>query len=84
MKKEYSTPDVVFESFMLSTTIAGSCETQIDTHSQGACGYYMEGVGIAFTEGVAGCRVTITDDMSLAFNGFCYHVPIDSNNLFNS
>ena len=84
MKKQYSTPDVVFESFSLSTTIAGNCEVRIDTQSQGTCGYYMEGVGVAFIEGVTGCRVPITDDMSLAFNGFCYHVPTANSNLFNS
>jgi hypothetical protein len=84
MKKKYSTPEIVFESFALSTTIAGNCEKSVNTQSQGVCGYFMEGVGMAFTENVTGCSVVITDDMSLAFNGYCYHVPVDNQNLFNS
>ena len=83
MKRKYSAPDVVFESFALSTSI-GNCEVKTNTESQGICGYHMEGVGWAFIEGITGCHVGFSDEMSLAFNGFCYHVPIDSKNLFNS
>ena len=30
------------------------------------------------------CLVPITDEQSLMFNGFCYHVPVENSNLFNS
>jgi hypothetical protein len=84
MKKKYSTPDVVFESFTLSNTIAGSCEVKTDTQSQGNCGYPMPGAGWVFITGMTGCGVGITDEMSLALNGFCYHVPAENQSLFNS
>ena len=84
MKKVYSAPNIVFENFTLCNSIALNCEVKTDTKSQGDCGYAMEGVGWVFIVGMTGCGVGITDDMSLQFNGFCYHVPVENQSLFNS
>jgi hypothetical protein len=84
VKKRYSKPDIAFESFSLSTSIAGNCEFKTDSHSDGECGFYMDAVGVVFVIGVDACQVPITDELSLKYNGFCYHVPIGSSNLFNS
>ena len=84
MKKTYSKPDIAFESFSLSTSIAGNCEVKTDTKGGGECGYPMDGLGMLFVVGMNVCNVPITDEQSLKYNGFCYHVPTEKNNLFNS
>lgn len=84
MKKPYTKPDVVYESFTLCTSIA-NCEIKVDGMNQGNCGYAYSG-GIIFTQEVVGCQPqnggTVMFDS--ANNGLCYHVPIESRNLFNS
>lgn len=82
MKKQYSKPDILFESFTLSTSIAGSCETVLDNPSANQCGIKM-GFKTYFTESVAGCSTDVIDG-SGDLNGLCYHVPFDTNNVFNS
>lgn len=85
MKKKYSRPDIAFESFSLSTSIAGNCEFKTDTKGGGECGYPMDGLGMLFLTSMSNvCTTMITDDMNLSFNGFCYHVPMENANLFNS
>ena len=88
MKKTYSKPDIAFESFSLSTSIAGNCEVKTDTKAGGECAYPMDGLGNVFLTTIHACRVVggtpITDEQSLVFNGFCYHVPTENRNLFNS
>ena len=83
MKKVYNKPEIMFEDFTLSTSIAGGCEIRTNTPSEGACGYPYEGGNgqTLFTNGVTDCQIKIDDDPT---NGFCYHVPVDSNNIFNS
>ena len=84
MKKKYSQPDIAFESFSLATSIAGNCEVKTDTKGGGECAYPMDGVGDVFVIGINACLVPVTDEQSLVFNGFCYHVPVENSNLFNS
>ncbi len=85
MKKVYSKPEIMFEDFTLSTSIAGGCEIRTNTPSAGACGYpYEGGNGQTLFTAQAGtdiCNIAVNDDLS---NGFCYHVPIDTKNIFNS
>lgn len=87
MKRVYIKPEIVFESFTLSTNIAGDCEPPyVTTATEGACGVPGSAPGIMlFTIGVDGSNCTfpgpadhITDD------GFCYHNPSEDHNLFNS
>ena len=84
MKKKYSRPDIAFESFSLSSSIAGNCEVKTDTKGGGECGYPLDGLGSIFLLNMGDCVVKITDEQSLNFNGFCYHIPTENSNLFNS
>ena len=83
MKKEYSAPEIIFESFALTTSIAGGCEYKTHSPSQGNCGYPYEGGNgdKLFTGLVSDCDIPIDDNEE---NLFCYHVPVDSMNIFNS
>lgn len=85
MKKTYSQPDIMFECFSLSTSIAGDCEVRTKSPSKEQCSLLMDGLGNVFLLGMINCNGTqITDDMSEAMNGFCYHVPSENHTLFNS
>ena len=86
MKKTYCKPEIMFESFTLSTNIAGDCEVKIYTPNNTSCGYQPEGLSYKiFISGISDCEApgnqVVNDD---ANNGFCYHVPIETNTLFNS
>lgn len=81
MKKQYSQPDIYFENFSLSTSIA-ACGVRVGTVNNGECGLPY-GNRIVFTHDVVGCAMKV-EDGSPQFNGLCYHVPIDANALFNS
>lgn len=85
MKKYYEAPRIEFEDFSLSTNIAGTCELVTDNPSSAAsCAYVYDDRGIethVFTEGVSGCHHKPAGGI---YNGFCYHVPSENGNLFNS
>lgn len=82
MKKAYSTPDILFDSFALSQNIAAACAQNVNTQYTGVCGVPF-GNKMVFTMGTSGCRVKI-EDGSPVFNYLCYHIPVDQNKLFNS
>lgn len=84
MKKRYSKPEIMFEDFSVSNSIAGGCNAIISGHSYGTCPYktmdeFLGEVNI-FIEDFAVCTTVEADG---EHNGICYHVPYD-NNLFNS
>lgn len=80
MKKYYEAPRIEFEDFSLSTSISAGCELVTPLPSnEGNCGYPIRG-GIVFVEGTQ-CTNHPQDGMH---NGFCYHVPSENGNLFNS
>lgn len=81
MKKAYSKPQILFEDFTLSTNIAAGCEVRVEGHSSGTCGYKMGGGIVVFVSAETGCN---THEPDGDLNGLCYHVPIETNNLFNS
>lgn len=82
MRKTYSKPEILFEDFSLSISITVGCDVQNTTPSQDQCGVYFEGVGNVFITGMAACSDFPVDNGE--FNGFCYHVPFDDKNIFNS
>lgn len=86
MKKEYRKPEIVFESFALSTNIAASCAIDTDQHSQNVCGIYLPGIGNVFADDVNVCtKIVRPDDPgNTLYNQYCYHVPTDARSLFNS
>ena len=79
MRKAYVKPEIMFESFTLSTNIAAGCEYKNGLHARGYCGYETRN-GVVFTEDVQGCKYTQPDTNDT----LCYHVPNDSYNIFNS
>ena len=83
MKKLYSKPEIAFESFTLSTNVAGDCNKIIDAQSKGSCGIPGSAPNMAlFVQGVTGCQVW--DDDGKDDDGYCYHVPDGVPVLFNS
>lgn len=71
MKKVYSKPDIIFESFSLSQNIAASCEYTDPKDPS----LYMTGKGFAFTN-ESNCQYQVPDQAGGdgEFNGICYHV----------
>lgn len=87
MKKTYSKPEIMFEGFAMSTNIAAGCETTSSLPSYNVCGYPTRGGNVFTSEigGANGCTVTnVTEPYSTGNNTFCYHVPDDWHNIFNS
>lgn len=83
MKKTYSKPQIMFESFSLSTSIAGACGVKADAPAAGTCGVDYGFMGTIFLTNVAGCSTGVGIDDGF-FNDICYHVPVENQNLFNS
>ena len=87
MKKQYTAPEIFFEDFTLSQSIAGGCESIVNNASKGNCAVLGSGNIGVFTDGINGCDYDPKDlpgGKEDQWNGFCYHVPTDANNLFNS
>ena len=89
MKKKYSAPVILFESFQMSTNIAGGCEAQAQTHgsySEAGCGYLL-GTEIVFGTDLTGCQGGDRYRQvapNTGFDSVCYHVPSENSNIFNS
>lgn len=80
MKKTYSKPDIVFEDFSLSSSIAGTCNVIVNNSVENSCAYFDERNNkYVFTNEIAACTTKNQDG-----DGICYHIPLESNDLFNS
>ena len=86
MKKVYTKPEIMFESFTLSENIAGDCEQIYSLHALDICGIPdANGVGdTIFNVSASGTDCIVPGGDSDTYNGFCYHIPTETNNLFNS
>ncbi len=83
MKKKYSAPEILFESFTMSTNIAGDCEAKPQTQVKySSCGIDFGGY-IVFAVNYNGCS-SMQVDFDDEYGGICYHVPSENNNIFNS
>jgi hypothetical protein len=84
MKKTYSKPDVLFDSFSLCNSIAGACEVKTNLPSQGGCGLQF-GADTIFLKDIEGCAIN-PDFFGMAEGTDipCYHVPMETNSLFRS
>ena len=81
MKKAYSKPQILFESFEISQSIAGSCE-EIVNAMPGSCGLVLFPGKTLFTSEMVGiCNTTPSPGQ---FDDLCYDVPSDNNNVFSS
>ena len=87
MKKIYTKPQIYFESFSLSTNIASDCDVPFALAAKDICAIPdasgLPEMGI-FNLTVAGTQCGVHGDGNEEYNGFCYHVPVETNNLFNS
>jgi hypothetical protein len=80
MKKAYSKPDVLFDSFSMSQSIANACEIRAN-HQKGICGVvFTESITI-FNSDARACTLRYEDEQ---YDGLCYHVPHESYNVFQS
>ena len=80
MKKTYSKPEFIFESFRLSANIAVGCEEVYKHYAEYECAYEVTGVGKVFLQEMVNCEYKGADgDYSI-----CYHNPTDGTNLFTS
>lgn len=85
MKKVYSKPMVAIERFTLSTNIAGDCEKPFSLQAQFVCGIPDEnGLGMKIFNPSLGGDCVIPGEDNAKYDGFCYHVPTETNELFNS
>ena len=82
MKKTYTKPEIMFESFSFSTNIAGDCGILNGTSAEDVCGYLDYGGDMIFLTGVHGCVIQIEQDAPNS--KICYHNPSDLNRLFTS
>ena len=86
MKKSYTKPEIVYESFLMSTNIAGNCESIVGNPSKGACPVKGTGDINMFSGTLSFCDFAPEDMGGVVdeWDGACYHVPTEYNNLFNS
>ena len=85
MKKEYSPPEIIFDSFALNENIASvnsNCDRNLTGHYSGSCGLQF-GNRVIFTVAASGCTFKVQDGSPMA-NGLCYHIPTGGNKIFNS
>ena len=86
MKKAYTKPEIVFESFSLSQNIAAGCEEKIEGPSAGNCGVdFVPGQTIFFDSMVGVCNISLQEgDPYNQHDSLCYHTFADTANIFNS
>ena len=82
MKKSYLKPQIVFDSFMLSESIATHC-TAISHQAEKMCAVQLSGsfgdMSLFYSE-VPGCTTTTPSLLDTV----CYDVPNDTRNVFSS
>ena len=86
MKKAYSKPDILFESFSMATSIAAGCEVKLDTQAAYVCGVKFDNVTL-FTNEVTNCKSgdgLVIAEGDKMYNKLCYHNPYEANNVFAS
>ena len=78
MRKAYEKPQILFEDFSLSASIASGCEYEPDDPM-----LELPGEGFVFVEK---CGVPVVGNIGGdgEYNGICYHVPNGTVNVFGS
>ena len=83
MKRIYTKPEILFENFSSSASVASGCGT-LATYQSGVCPYETLYAGVQlfiFTGEVSACT---TKEQDGDYNGICYHVPSETYTLFTS
>lgn len=86
MKKTYVKPDIVFESFMLCTSIATTC-VFVAHSTPNSCPYVEEWDGepiSIFSSSMSRCDFKDDDGEQDPYDRICYHNPSSLNNVFGS
>ena len=78
MKTTYQKPDIMFDNFTLTTSIAASCSRIAGSPSLNSCGFIDAGENL-FYSGWAGC-----EDVYDTFTETSYATFVELFNLFNS
>ena len=81
MRKKYSKPDIMYEDFTPSTSIAAGCEEKANLVEY-ECGVKYDDE-MLFTSELGVCTLPI-EVMPEPFDRICYHVPEPGNNVFTS
>ena len=81
MKKVYSKPNIVYEDFSPSTSIAAGCQYEADVVMY-ECGIEYD-TDMLFILDVEACNLPV-EMMSGVFDEICYHNPSPGNNVFTS
>lgn len=76
MKKTYNKPQIIFESFEFTTSIAAGCQFLTDTKSDANSCVYTENGNTIFLDACG------FDEETLEI--LCYHVPTEDYIIFNS
>lgn len=85
MRRKYEAPEILFEDFSISTSIAGNCEHIIGNQSRGTCGLTGFGPKPIFTSDFpTACKKEVVDGGATGLDGLCYHIPSSDYNIFNS
>ncbi len=79
MKKVYTKPAIVFDSFELAQSIAAGCAIQ-QSFAEYVCAVKIPGWGDETVYNDGTCYWT-SDDMK---SSICYHAPLDTNNVYTS
>jgi hypothetical protein len=79
MKKNYSKPEIVFESFKLSTSVAGNCDDGYKANSGDITNCEIYDNGMSIFGDINGSCFFKGDETKT-----CYHVPIDTIIIFSS
>ena len=81
MRKIYQKPELYYESFMLSQSIASGCEG-IANFAENQCSVTLSGPGY---------ELSLFHDSNICFDTppnaddyVCYHAPSENNNVFSS
>lgn len=82
MKKYYIAPEILFEDFSVSTSIAAGCEVKTDLPTSTQCGLKW-GKKTLFTDTMSICSMTPGSGTD-PYTELCYHNPSEDYNLFNS
>lgn len=79
MKKNYVKPQVYFEDFRLSTSIAGGCAWTANS-AENSCPVNVPGTPETYITDINTCSFSVPAKN----DSFCYHVPMDNKNVFSS
>lgn len=83
MRKTYTKPKFLFESFMMSTSIAAGCEEKTKLPSlEAQCGFMPDPRDDSWV--IFNAEPNCTSTPAEQFDKLCYHIPSEDYNLFNS